>query len=128
MDESVKDQLPEEYTDPKYLEELFDRIKEDNIGLHHKDCDNQCEKCKDLESLAWFADRFITCTLKNPDTRDLALNLQQHKHFPQSCKKEGDKLQIWGSMVSVSENSYSSATKSKVQARNCHRGGKGKID
>ena len=76
MDESVKDQLPEEYTDPKYLEELFDRIKEDNIGLHHKDCDDQCEKCKDLESLAWFADRFITCTLKNPDTRDLALDLQ----------------------------------------------------
>ena len=26
MDESVKDQIPEEYTDPKYLEELFDRI------------------------------------------------------------------------------------------------------
>ena len=34
MDESVKDQIPEEYTDPKYLEELFDRIKEDNIGSH----------------------------------------------------------------------------------------------
>ena len=89
MDESVKDQMPEEYTDPKYLEELFDRIKEDNIGLHHTDCDDQCEKCRDLESLAWFADRFITCTLKNPDTRDLALDLQQHKHFPQSCKKRG---------------------------------------
>ena len=31
--------------------------------------------------------RFITCTLKNPDTRDSALNLQHHKHFPQLCKK-----------------------------------------
>ena len=34
-------------------------------------------------------DRFITCTLKDPSTRDIALSVQQHKHFPQSCKKRG---------------------------------------
>ena len=89
MDESVKDKKTDENTDPKHLEELFDRIKEENVGLHHTDCDDQCSSCKDLESLAWCADRFITCTLKNPSTRDLALSLQQHKHFPQSCKKRG---------------------------------------
>ena len=85
----MKDKKPDGETESKHLEELFDKIKDENVGLHHTDCDNQCSSCKDLESLAWFADRFVTCTLKNPSTRDLALSLQQHKHFPRSCQARG---------------------------------------
>ena len=52
-------------------------------------CEEGCEKCAELDVLAWFVDRFITCTLKDPSTRQVALQLQQHKHFPQSCRKRG---------------------------------------
>merc|ERR1712018_183424 len=52
-------------------------------------CGNGCEKCAELNVLTWFVDRFITCTLKDPSTRQQALDLQQHKHFPQSCRKRG---------------------------------------
>ena len=45
MDESVKDKKPDGDTDPKYLGDLFDRIKEENVGLHHTDCDDQCSSC-----------------------------------------------------------------------------------
>ena len=56
-------------------------------SLDHNDCSEDCTKCKDLKALTWFADRFTTCTLKDPSTRHLALSLQQHKHFPQKCQK-----------------------------------------
>merc|ERR1712020_97206 len=52
-------------------------------------CEEGCEKCAELDVLAWFVDRFITCTLKDPSTRKVALQVQQHKHFPQSCRKRG---------------------------------------
>ena len=52
-------------------------------------CGKGCEKCAELDVLTWFVDRFITCTLKDPSTRRQALDLQQHKHFPQSCRKRG---------------------------------------
>ena len=88
MDETVED-TEEGERDPKHFERVFESVKEENIGLYHTDCGGECSSCKDLESLAWLADRFMTCTLKNPSTRDLALSLQQHKHFPKSCKKRG---------------------------------------
>ena len=89
MDEAVEETY-EGTKDPEHdLERIFESVKDENIGLYHTDCDGECSSCKDLECLAWLADRFTTCTLKNPSTRDLALSLQQHKHFPQSCKKRG---------------------------------------
>ncbi len=75
--------------DSNRLQEIFDQIKEEKLGIYHETCEKNCKKCNDIATLAWFVDRFTTCTLKDPSTRHLALNVQQHKHFPQSCRKRG---------------------------------------
>ena len=46
--------------------------------------------CQDLETLTWLANSFITCTLKDPSPRQIALSVQQHKNFPHSTVKRGD--------------------------------------
>ena len=71
------------------LEGIFDKIKQEKLGIYHETCEENCGECDDLAAIAWFADRFTTCTLKDPSTRQLALSVQQHKHFPQSCRKRG---------------------------------------
>ena len=89
MDVNEKDVLETGEYDRQRLQKVLERVKNEEVGIHHQDCNENCEKCHDLETLTWMVDRFITCTLKDPSTRDIALKVQQHKHFPQSCKKRG---------------------------------------
>jgi hypothetical protein len=89
MDVNDKDVLETGEYDGKRLQKVLERVKNEEVGIQHQDCNENCEKCHDLKTLTWMVDRFITCTLKDPSTRDIALSVQQHKHFPQSCKKRG---------------------------------------
>ncbi len=88
MDEE-EDDKEDRNSNPNKLQEIFDKIKDEKLGVYHETCEDNCEKCTDLATLAWFADRFTTCTLKDPSTRCLAKDVQQHKHFPKSCYKKG---------------------------------------
>ena len=87
MDVNEKDVLETGEYDRQRLQKVLERVKNEEVGIHHQDCDENCEKFDDLKTLTWMVDRFITCTLKDPSTRDIALKVQQHKHFPQSCKR-----------------------------------------
>ena len=89
MDVNDKDVLETGEYDRKRLQKVLERVKNEEVGVYHEDCNENCEQCHDLETLTWMVDRFITCTLKDPSTRHIALDVQQHKHFPQSCKKRG---------------------------------------
>ena len=62
---------------------LFRKIKKETLGKENKD------HKKELQALVDFTNWFITCTLKDPSTREIVLNVNQHKHFNQSCRKKG---------------------------------------
>ena len=63
------------------------KIKDEELGMVGK----QKEDKVCLEALIDFTDWFVTCTLKDPSTRKIVLEVNQHKHFNQSCKKNGPK-------------------------------------
>ena len=85
--------------DPDKFTRIFDKLKNSELGADCIDCEGDgCDACaesvKEINNLTWLVDRFITCTLKDPSTRHLAQQLQQHKHFPQSCRKHGTKCRF----------------------------------
>ena len=50
---------------------------------------NKVDDEKQLKALVEFTDWFVTCSLKDPSTRQIVLDVNQHKHFNQSCRKNG---------------------------------------
>ena len=70
-------------TEERYLE-LFQLIKDEQLGNGtHEDDDIF------LKDLADFTDWYVTCSLKDPSTRQIVLAVNKHKHFTQSCLKRG---------------------------------------
>ena len=97
MDEREIDEPCED--DPTKFSRIFDKLKNSELGAECVECQGSgCDECvedvNEVNNLTWLVDRFITCTLKDPSTRHLAQQLQQHKHFPQSCRKHGTKCRF----------------------------------
>ena len=77
----------------KRYELIFDKIKNEDLGIEtnkEKGVENEGVTEEDLlQDLVDFTDHFVSCSLKDPSTRQLALDVQQHKHFNLSCRKNG---------------------------------------
>ena len=67
--------------------ELFKKIKDEEFGMELQE--NKDDDKKHLKALVEFTDWFATCSLKDPSTRQIVLDVNQHKHFNQSCRKNG---------------------------------------
>ena len=68
----------------KGLREAFEEIRNDQLGSKNDERTDFLINC-----LEEFADFAVTCTNKDPATRNIVKEVNIHQHFDKSCRKKG---------------------------------------
>ena len=56
--------------------------------------DDKMPSDEEKDALEYYIDKFVTCTLKNPETRDIAMDVQIH-HHTKTCQSRGPECRFY---------------------------------
>ena len=71
------------------FEKAFAQMRNEELGISENIDSDEHQKM--IDALVEFNDWCVSCSLKDPTTRDLVLEVNKHQHFTKSCKKHGPK-------------------------------------
>ena len=69
------------------LKKAFKQMRKEELGIG--DILDEGETKEIMDALEEFSDWCISCSLMDPTTRDIVMEVNKHQHFTKSCKKKG---------------------------------------
>ena len=67
--------------------DAFNFIRNEELGSPQTSTEHTSYQSNMIDALCEFTDWAVTCSLKNPTTKDLVTKVNKHQHFDRSCRK-----------------------------------------